>query len=521
MGRSSILSFARAVPIALLLALAAPAVARADATLSVTGTAPHKTLTFMVNDALDHHTWASVQSGHLVIEDHAGMTLGASSCTALDALRAACGAAADFDEVVFGFADGNDNLNVPSEFPSFPIAMTVDGGRGDDVLMGGLLDDSLSGGPGNDVVVGNAGDDDVFGGDGNDAIYGDGGVDLLDGGDGNDYLVANETPPEPDYEVSCGAGEDIVEGYSDGDPIADDCETVDPPYLDGELRITGDPRQGSVLGLTLPTNVGGDGVATIQWERCDASGKDCADIAGAQYPTYWPTSADVGLRIRAWYGVENALGDDWIESDATDIVQSASVAPPTPRPPTTRPPRPPRPRPTPQPRAPHVDPLKLTIAPFVVAGKPSFAVRNGWPVVDTGRKMACPGVAGGLPCKVHLVAYPSGASGHVHGRPNVAAESTVTVAAAAGAKVRFALGRRAYAQLRVHHKLKLLINATITRRYSTPVRTTFTVTVTTRARKPRSANIVTSTIRASDFVARCGGEEFLLVLHELSSETVA
>jgi hypothetical protein len=50
------LPFVRAVPVALVLALAAPDVAQADATLSVSGTAPDKLLTFTVGDALDHVT---------------------------------------------------------------------------------------------------------------------------------------------------------------------------------------------------------------------------------------------------------------------------------------------------------------------------------------------------------------------------------------------------------------------------------------------------------------------------------
>src|SRR4051794_40812855 len=133
MGRSSRLSFARAVPIALLLALAAPAVAQGDATLSVSGTAPHEVLTFTVNDALDHETFVSVLSGDVLITDYGGITLGASGCTAIDALRADCGATADFDEVAFAFGAGNDHLNATIG-PNFPVAMTVHGGGGDDVL---------------------------------------------------------------------------------------------------------------------------------------------------------------------------------------------------------------------------------------------------------------------------------------------------------------------------------------------------------------------------------------------------
>jgi Ca2+-binding RTX toxin-like protein len=194
----------------LLLALAAPAVAHADATITVTGTAPDKTLTFTVHDAQDHATKATVQADRLVIEDNVGMTVGASGCAPIDTLRVDCGAAADFGEVAFTFGDGSDRLYSDMTVPRLPIAMSVDGGGGNDVLIGGLLDDSLFGGPGDDVVDGGAGDDDLLGEDGNDSVDGGSGVDLLDGGPGDDALRAGETPPEDDYDVSCGAGADVL-----------------------------------------------------------------------------------------------------------------------------------------------------------------------------------------------------------------------------------------------------------------------------------------------------------------------
>src|SRR5215216_6202581 len=102
MGRSSHLSFARAVPVALLLALAAPAAARADATLMVSGTAPHKTLTFTVNDALDHRTESHLSLGDLVIYDSGiPIAVGASGCTAIVVEMVDCGPVADFERVVF------------------------------------------------------------------------------------------------------------------------------------------------------------------------------------------------------------------------------------------------------------------------------------------------------------------------------------------------------------------------------------------------------------------------------------
>jgi len=63
-------------PIALLLALSAPAVAHADATITVTGTAPHKTLTYPVDDALDHRASAAILNGGLEIWDSIGRPSG-------------------------------------------------------------------------------------------------------------------------------------------------------------------------------------------------------------------------------------------------------------------------------------------------------------------------------------------------------------------------------------------------------------------------------------------------------------
>ena len=453
------MSLIRVVPAVLLLALAAPAAAHADATLSVTGTAPHKTLTFTVNDALDHDVDVSVANDELVVSDTA--TIG-SPCAPVTATSVSCGPSGGFDTLVFAFAVGNDRLDVGS---SVSVPVSADGGGGNDVLRGGPLADDLMGG---------IGDDKLHGGEGGDYLEGGEGVDTLDGGDGDDDLWTAESSGTADAAISCGANADVILDYDDADSIDDDCETIDPPVLDGPVWIGNPASLGHVLVAWVPFNLGSFGTASFEWERCDTSGAVCTHVDGADDSTYALTPADVGHRMRVRYRIVNALGYDEAESEPTPVVVDPSAL---------RPPRPPRP--TPEPRAPPVDPLKLTIAPFVVAGKPSFAIRNGRPIVDTGRKMACPGAAGGLPCKVHLVAYPSGASGHVHGRPNVAAESTVRVAAAAGAKVRFTLGRRAYAQLRAHHKLTLLINATITRPHSAPVRTTFTATVKTPARKRR------------------------------------
>jgi Ca2+-binding RTX toxin-like protein len=165
------LSFVRAVPVALVLALAVPAAAQASATLSVTGSAPHKTLTFTAADAHGDGASAYVKDGALVVTDGSGLAAGASPCTVVEAITADCGPAADYDRMVFTFGDGDDGLLVSQDVA---IAVTADGGAGNDRLMGGAADDHLVGGPGandlrggegNDELIGGSADDDLWGGD--------------------------------------------------------------------------------------------------------------------------------------------------------------------------------------------------------------------------------------------------------------------------------------------------------------------------------------------------------------------
>jgi len=63
-----------------------------------------------------------------------------------------------------------------------------------------ILDDTIDGGPGNDILLGQLGDDTIFGGLGDDRLYGGLGVDTLDGGPGINQLYphAPEDPtPDP------------------------------------------------------------------------------------------------------------------------------------------------------------------------------------------------------------------------------------------------------------------------------------------------------------------------------------
>ena len=67
----------------------------------------------------------------------------------------------------------------------------VQGGSGNDTIVGSAVANTLNGGSGNDTITGNGGDDSLIGGKGNDRFFNAGnGEDTIVGGDGND--IADE-----------------------------------------------------------------------------------------------------------------------------------------------------------------------------------------------------------------------------------------------------------------------------------------------------------------------------------------
>lgn len=125
--------------------------------------------------------------------------------------------AADKDVIVGGAGSdmieaggGNDTVFGDIRLEPSPTGQ-VDG---DDQIALGSGDDSAQGGGGNDLIWGEFGDDTVFGGSGNDVLYGDNGdgttdgTDYLDGGADNDILygaAGNDT-------LTGGDGDDILMG---------------------------------------------------------------------------------------------------------------------------------------------------------------------------------------------------------------------------------------------------------------------------------------------------------------------
>jgi Ca2+-binding RTX toxin-like protein len=100
-------------------------------------------------------------------------------------------------------AGGDDSFSAVGNMAAL-VTLDVDGGEGDDTLLGGNGGDTLAGGTGNDFIDGNQGADTLAGGDGADAFQWDPGdsSDIVKGGAGADRLAFNGSGTNERFEFS-------------------------------------------------------------------------------------------------------------------------------------------------------------------------------------------------------------------------------------------------------------------------------------------------------------------------------
>jgi len=97
--------------------------------------------------------------------------------------------------------------------PPPPVGLTLNGGSGDDTLIGSSHGDLLVGNGGRDKINGMAGDDTIHGGDGDDSLRGGAGSDTIYGDAGDDIIKGGK---ETDY-LYGGPGRNLISGQHYGD----------------------------------------------------------------------------------------------------------------------------------------------------------------------------------------------------------------------------------------------------------------------------------------------------------------
>jgi Ca2+-binding RTX toxin-like protein len=164
---------------------------------------------------------------------------------------------------IFGGA-GNDTITVGNlDSGAFPT--TVDGGTGNDSIVGSIAADLLRGGTGNDTLSGGDGADTLSGEADNDLLNGDGGTDTIFGANGDDTINAG-TGADRVFagagadQVNGGAGDDQLFGDGGGDTIfgADGLDLIRGG--DGADLLSGDAEDDTLFGdQGFDTITGGSG----------------------------------------------------------------------------------------------------------------------------------------------------------------------------------------------------------------------------------------------------------------------
>jgi Ca2+-binding RTX toxin-like protein len=132
------------------------------------------------------HIWLTPDGRTYVIESIVPLEVGGTVCeNPPEAQNELVCQAARVSGFEVNAAGGDDHVRVA---PSVSIPVTMRGGSGADVLVGGSGPDRLYGGAGDDKLVGRGGNDVLLGGAGNDKLYGGPGNDVLKGGAGQDTL---------------------------------------------------------------------------------------------------------------------------------------------------------------------------------------------------------------------------------------------------------------------------------------------------------------------------------------------
>jgi Ca2+-binding RTX toxin-like protein len=107
------------------------------------------------------------------------------------------------DRLTVNGGAGNDTLN-GSTLLATSVALSLDGGAGDDRLLGGAANETLLGGEGNDFIDGNRGNDTAFMGAGDDTFVWDpgDGSDIVEGQDGFDTMLFNGAGASENIDIS-------------------------------------------------------------------------------------------------------------------------------------------------------------------------------------------------------------------------------------------------------------------------------------------------------------------------------
>jgi Ca2+-binding RTX toxin-like protein len=192
------------------------------------------------------------------------------------------------EDLVLNMNGGDDSFSANGNLAAL-IKLTVDGGAGDDTILGSNGIDTLLGGDGDDFIDGQQGNDVAFLGAGDDVFRWDpgDGSDTVEGQDGFDTLLFNGSAGAEIFQVSANGGRALFTRDL-GNIIMDlnDVESIDVNALGGADTITVNDLTGTdvvEMNINLAGTIGGtsgDGQADTVIANA-TSGADIIDVVGA------------------------------------------------------------------------------------------------------------------------------------------------------------------------------------------------------------------------------------------------
>jgi Ca2+-binding RTX toxin-like protein len=163
---------------------------------------------------------------------------GDSNCVQVSMSYSAVEPVSQADTVLFAFPDPSTARVMTGALPTATAPINLDGGPGDDTILGSLGRDYLSGDDGNDVLNGRDGNDGLLGGSGDDSLDGGNDSDHLSGGDGRDTLQGGSGVDV----LSSGPGRDLLFAFPAGaayGSVAPDFFLEEPPNGDSDIIDVG------------------------------------------------------------------------------------------------------------------------------------------------------------------------------------------------------------------------------------------------------------------------------------------
>ena len=296
------------LPLAALgLVFAAPAAANAAVTPAINGT----TLTLTGDDTSENFTLGVDANGNLT---HSfGQVNGLANNTDFntDPNAATTLPSNGTITVVIDARGGQDNINLSA---ANILAPAVNGGAGDDVIVGSNLVDAISGGDGNDRITAGRGDETIHGDLGNDVI-------VWNNGEGDDINIGGGGVDETS--IVTGTGDDNMTVSPNGARIRiergfkvdmEDVDRLSITSFSGNDTLTTQP--GIALPMTIDAGSGNDTITT----------GDGADLINGGDGNDTLNGASGGDRIvgdRGGDTMNGGAGDDtmvWNNGDGSDIM---------------------------------------------------------------------------------------------------------------------------------------------------------------------------------------------------------